>query len=76
VEAADLARWNQLTVQAALRPGQTMTVMTPARPGASKGQTRKATAKASAKRGVQTVKGGKAGDARPQARTAASAQKR
>lgn len=76
VEAADLARWNQLTVQAALRPGQTMTVMTPARPGASKGQARKPTAKAGAKRDAQTVKGGKTGDARPQARTAASVQKR
>lgn len=76
VQAADLARWNQLTVQATLRPGQTMTVMTPARPGASKGQTRKTTAKASAKRGVQTVKGAKTADAKRQARTAASAQKR
>ena len=75
VEAADLARWNQLPVQAALRPGQAMTLMTPARAGASKGQTGKTSAKASAKRGVQTVKGAKAADAKRQARTAASAQK-
>ena len=72
VEAADLARWNQLPVQAALRPGQAMTLMTPARAGASKGPT----AKASAKRSVQAVKGGKAADTKPQARKAASAQKR
>ena len=72
VEAADLARWNQLPVQAALRPGQAMTLMTPARAGASKGPT----AKASAKRSVQAVKGGKAADTQPQARKAASAQKR
>ncbi len=72
VEAADLARWNQLPVQAALRPGQAMTLMTPARAGASKGPA----AKASAKRSVQAVKGGKAADTKPQARKAASAQKR
>ncbi|MEI8264127.1 MAG: transglycosylase SLT domain-containing protein [Betaproteobacteria bacterium] len=77
VEAADLARWNQLSVQAALRPGQAMTVMAPARAGASKGQATKTAAHASAnKKGVQAVKGGKAADAKPQARAAAPAQKR
>lgn len=75
VAAADLARWNQLPVQAALRPGQAMTVMTPARAGASKGPAAKATARTSAKSGVQAVKG-KTADGKPRARVAAPAQKR
>ena len=79
VEAADLARWNQLSVQATLRPGQAMTVMAPARAGASKGpkgQAARTTAHASAhKKSLQAVKGGKSADAKPQARAAAPAQK-
>lgn len=76
VEAADLARWNQLPVQAALRPSQAMTVMAPARASASRGPASRATAKANAKRGAQAIKSGKASDGKPRARAAASAQKR
>ena len=76
VQAADLARWNQLPVQTALRPGQSMTVMTPARTGASKGQAGKTAVKAGAKRGTQVVRSGKAADGKPQARAAAPAQRR
>jgi membrane-bound lytic murein transglycosylase D len=77
VQAADLARWNQLSVQAALRPGQALTVMTPARTGASAGKPGKAPAKASPKRGVQQAgKSGNAAEGKSPARTTTPVQKR
>ena len=76
VQAADLARWNQLPVQTALRPGQALTVMTPARTVSSGGKPGKAPAKASAKRGVQqAVIAGKAADGKAAVRASAPAQK-
>jgi membrane-bound lytic murein transglycosylase D len=72
VNAADLARWNKMPVQAALRPGQAMTLMSPARADT----TRKQAGKPAAKTAARKVTVAKAGPGKVEARTAKSAQRR
>jgi membrane-bound lytic murein transglycosylase D len=72
VNVADLARWNKMPVQAALRPGQAMTLMSPARADTPRKQAGKPAAKTAARK-VTVAKGG---PSKVEARTANSAQRR
>jgi membrane-bound lytic murein transglycosylase D len=74
VNAADLARWNKLPVQTALRPGQALTLMSPAKAQAQ--GVRKQAGKTPAKATPRAGSGGRPAAGKPEARAPASAQRR
>ena len=72
VDPADLARWNKLSVQAALRPGQAVVLMAAAAGGSGK-QAVKTAAKSPSTKGKQPVR---PGPKKAEALAAASTQRR